>query len=245
MTTEISPEEEYYVRHYDGGVAAGTTPLASFEREMLAPGKRYHVAAQAVALTASPGSLVAEVGCGGGEALMILQKRHALERVIGLDIAATPSGAMPPGIEIIASNLNRPWPLEDGSVDFLLAMMVIEHLFDPFQAFAEVRRVLKPDGLAFVNLPLVTALRNRFRLLTGRLPVTSVNYERWFGNREWDGNHLHYFSIPAIRRLADATGLSFGEIAAVGPHQRLKELAPSLLASEITFVLRRANGPHE
>src|SRR5215469_7511887 len=95
-------------------------------------------------------------------------------------------------------------------------MMVIEHLFDPFQAFQEIRRCIAKDGAVYVNLPLVTGIRNRMRLLFGQVPVTSTRYTSWFGDREWDGNHLHYFSVGSIFDLARACGLRVTHIRGVG-----------------------------
>ena len=59
----------------------------------------------------------------------------------------------------MAANFNHALPLEDGFVDVFIAMMVIEHLFDPFHAFREIRRLLAPNGFAVINLPLVTSRR--------------------------------------------------------------------------------------
>jgi hypothetical protein len=92
-------------------------------------------------------------------------------------------------IEFLASNLNEKWPFPDGEVDHLIAMAVIEHLFDPFHVFREIKRCLSKRGTAYVDLPLVTGLRNRIRLLFGGLTETCVGYERWFKMGEWDGNH--------------------------------------------------------
>ena len=38
-------------------------------------------------------------------------------------------------------------------------MMVIEHLFDPFQNFKRINTLLRKDGVAFINVPLVTNLK--------------------------------------------------------------------------------------
>ena len=59
-------------------------------------------------------------------------------------------------------------------------MMVIEHLFDPFHSFKRVHDLLRPDGIAFINLPLVTNIKNRINLLLGKLPETSIGYNKWF-----------------------------------------------------------------
>ncbi|MGE4157740.1 MAG: class I SAM-dependent methyltransferase, partial [Planctomycetota bacterium] len=45
-------------------------------------------------------------------------------------------------------------PLPDASVDVVLAIHVLEHVSDRAKALAEVARVLKPGGLAFLEVPL-------------------------------------------------------------------------------------------
>ena len=37
----VTTENQFYRRHYGGGVEVGATPLDVFEREVLAAGKRY------------------------------------------------------------------------------------------------------------------------------------------------------------------------------------------------------------
>jgi ubiquinone/menaquinone biosynthesis C-methylase UbiE len=44
-------------------------------------------------------------------------------------------------------------PLEDGSVDVVVTFETIEHIADYRQFMAEVKRVLRPDGLAVVSTP--------------------------------------------------------------------------------------------
>ena len=81
-------------------------------------------------------------------------------------------------------------------------MMIFEHLFDPWFCFSEIKRVLAPNGRAFVNLPLVTSIKNRLRLFFGKLPITSVPYKNWASEGHWDGFHLHYFNLSSIYDLA-------------------------------------------
>jgi hypothetical protein len=136
-------------------------------------------------------------------------------------------------------NLNDEWKIEQNSVDRLIGMMIVEHLFNPFHSFSEISRVLSPGGTAYINLPLVTNLKNRFRLLFGNLPQTSRPIDIWFENREWDGGHLHYFSLRGIERLAQASGLKVEKVSGVGPLCRLKSIFPGILAGEITFTLKK------
>ena len=114
------------------------------------------------------GGCITEIGCGGAEALLILSRRYRFDHVVEIDIAANVcSKEVPPGFEIIDCNLNEKWPFRDAEIDYLIAMMIIEHLFDPFHAFREIKRCMKKKGSAYVNLPLVTGIRNRIRLLFG------------------------------------------------------------------------------
>lgn len=44
--------------------------------------------------------------------------------------------------------------LADDSFDYVVCTEVLEHTLRPFDAVAEIRRVLRPSGLAFVTVPL-------------------------------------------------------------------------------------------
>ena len=117
--------------------------------------------------------------------------------------------------------------------------MVIEHLFNPFHSFSEIERLLSKDGVAFINLPLVTSIKNRMRLLLGKLPETSVSYETWFEDENWDGSHLHYFTIESIKRLCDKYNLEIIKIKPVGNYLFLKNIFPSFLSNEISFCVQK------
>ena len=94
-------------------------------------------------------------------------------------------------------------------------------------------------GLAFINLPLVTSIKNRFRLLIGNVPETSIEYKRWFQDKEWDGNHLHYFSINSIKKICNESNLKIIDIKPTGNLIFIKKLFPSLFANEISFCVKK------
>lgn len=119
--------------------------VASCETDELMPFVR--------ALVPAAGSIL-EAGAGSGRWVRALTS---------LGYAAT-------GIELSAADVERfraAWPdipydhgnveampYADGSFDALLSLGVIEHLFQgPEQAIAEMRRVLKPDGIMFLTVP--------------------------------------------------------------------------------------------
>ncbi len=99
----------------------------------------------------SPGMTVLDVGCGRGAALAddpvrwrreLRRLRGRCERVIGIDV--DPVGSENPGLDEFR-HLRDPstWPIDDASVDLILADFVLEHIDDPASFFAEVNRVLK------------------------------------------------------------------------------------------------------
>jgi SAM-dependent methyltransferase len=236
-----SAEKTFYQRHYNGEIdTQKSIDVAQVYADLFAPGRRYHLIEEIIPQLALHGTLL-ELGCSSGQAVRYLAEKHQFQKSIGIDIAfdkpVAISGA--PAIEFMPANLNDALPFADQSIDLLVAMMVIEHLFDPFQAFSEVRRLLSAHGVAVINLPLVTSLKNRLRLLAGELPITSEPFARWMHTREWDGNHLHYFSVASIHHLSAGCGLKVVATSAVGRFHRIKGLWPSGLASELTFALKR------
>ena len=70
-----------------------------------------------------------------------------VEGFISVDIA-------PPADQIV--DLSKPWPWPDSSVDEVLAYSVFEHLPDKLSTMRELHRVLKPGGIARLQLPHAT-----------------------------------------------------------------------------------------
>lgn len=204
-------------------------------RDLHTPGTRYYCVADALP---DPGVLKAlELGFGS-----IMRARY-FASIFGefeaADISATVLlDGRDAGFSYRDVNLDEDWPYDDASVDVVMAMMVFEHLFDPFHSFAELARILKPTGKAFVNLPNVGSIKCRWDLLRGRLPMTST--ADWFDLRQWDGGHLHYFTIDEVRRLAAHSGLRIKQVYPVGGQLWLKKLRPSLFCHEISYVLEKA-----
>jgi SAM-dependent methyltransferase len=236
VQTKKQFDVEWYKEHYQGELQILDGPSEK-NAPFVAAGTRYSLAFKRIKESALPDDLLVETGCGDARVLFEIARQCNLSRVVGIDAAFASQRSVGP-VTLMSHNLNERWPIDDGSVRYLIGMMIYEHLFDPFHSFSEIKRVLNPDGVAFVNLPLVTAVPNRLRLLCGRMPITSGPVSRWFERREWDGGHLHYFSVSSIQQLAASCGLRVIELAGVGRLHRLKTILPQLFASELTFSLQ-------
>lgn len=64
--------------------------------------------------------------------------------------------------------------LSDDSIDILISLDVFEHIPEPFQAFSEVRRVLKNNGFAIITVPIDKRLKKSYTL--AKLVNGNINY---------------------------------------------------------------------
>jgi SAM-dependent methyltransferase len=187
-------------------------------------------------MRALPGRTVCELGFGGPSLLHLLSASCREYHVIDIVDCAT-GNSLPDNVRTYRGNLDDPFPFQDSQFDIVVAMMVVEHLYDPFHAMAEIARICRPNGLALINLPNIAALKCRLSLLLGNMPTTSSR--DWFEKRQWDGNHLHSFTIADTSRLAALYGLRLERTYPVGRMLWLKRLRPQLFCHEISYVFRK------
>ena len=89
---------------------------------------------------------VLELGCGTGKNTRWLAERA---EVIGLDFSEEMLAIghrFAPKARLHQADIRRPWPIEDASVDLVLADLVLEHIDALRHIATEAARVLKPGG---------------------------------------------------------------------------------------------------
>lgn len=103
---------------------------------------------------------ILDLGCGNGRHVIALAALGF--EVIGLDISQTGLGLSQEWLEqralsaqLIQADTRSPFPLEGNCIDGLLSTQVIHHAYraQVMLAIAEIHRVLKPGGRAFVTVP--------------------------------------------------------------------------------------------
>jgi malonyl-CoA O-methyltransferase len=95
---------------------------------------------------------IVDLGCGTGEAAVMLRRRYGKSQVLAIDVA--------PGMLREAGRRMRLWrrfdrvcadaialPIATGSIDLVFCCLMLQWCDDPAIAFAEAHRVLRPGGL--------------------------------------------------------------------------------------------------
>lgn len=99
------------------------------------------------------GLTIADVGCGY-EATFARQVLSQVDRAVLLDVSLDPELKAVSKVEAIEGVLpGSLGGVGDASVDVALCTSVLEHLWEPQQALAEMRRILRPGGTCLVNVP--------------------------------------------------------------------------------------------
>lgn len=123
---------------------------------------RRHEAAYLRLLPQCRDAVVLEAGCGEGYGADLVTS--VARRVVALDYDAVTTAHVAtryPSVAAVRGNLAA-LPLADGSVDVVVNLQVIEHLWDQPGFLAECARVLRPKGSLLVSTP------NRITFSPGR-----------------------------------------------------------------------------
>ncbi|HLE49550.1 MAG TPA: methyltransferase domain-containing protein [Patescibacteria group bacterium] len=127
-------------------------------------------------LNLHPSSSILELG-SADDSFLQLVCRQTNGRGRGLDITQ-------------GDDLEKPFKIKSAAVDLVLALEIIEHLFDTDQFLSEIYRVLKPGGYLILSTPNLASLTNRLKLLVGGYPHY-LEYSRA------GAGHIHLYT-PAI-----------------------------------------------
>lgn len=140
---------------------------------------------------AAPRSVLLEAGCGGG--LFSSELTAAGWRVISADVSpAAAAFAHAQGVPgALAFDVGGGWPLADNAVDAVVMLDVLEHVKNDAAGLAEVRRVLRPGGVAVIAVPA---------------------YQFLFS--AWDRYNVHYrrYTAGRLGRLARDAGLEIAHM---------------------------------
>ncbi len=196
---------------HEDAAGEGTHPIDVASRRRARAALRRHLR------VASSEAVLLEAGCSSGYLLPELQQDWPDSLVIGSDFIEAPLqrlAAKLPHLPLLRFDLVK-CPLPSASVDAVVLLNVLEHIEDDGAALAQVFRILKPGGLAVIEVPAGPELydaydkhlqhfrRYRLRDLCGLLEARGFDIV--------DRSHLGCFVYPGFafvkrrnQRLLDA-----------------------------------------
>lgn len=174
-----------------------------------------------------PNDLVLDLGAGRG-ALPELDWRPSCAKVCGVDVdRAVLSNPMLHEARLIEDGKI---PYESGLFHAVISNFVLEHLADPPAVFAEVARVLRPDGLFIARTP------NRWHYVALIAAATPQWFHGWVAERrqrEARDTFPTYYrcnTIGAIQRHCRGAGLQLETLYCDEPRpEYLRILSPTYL----------------
>jgi SAM-dependent methyltransferase len=103
----------------------------------------------------SDAPIVLDVGCSSGFMLRLMREQLPHAAIIGSDFVRRSLENLAtdlPDVPLLQFDLMR-CPLPDNSVDAVILLNVLEHIKDDSAAMLQVYRILKPGGIAVVEVP--------------------------------------------------------------------------------------------
>ena len=149
-------------RRLDARVECFTEPGSSTYARVFAPvfGRLYRSVAEDVAGELAANGrrrqpIILDLGCGPGDLVVEISHRIREARIVGIDVS--PSMLLWAGRHATTDGRIRfivcdaaDLPFADASVDLIVSTLSMHHWAEPAEVFAEIARVLRPDGVALI-----------------------------------------------------------------------------------------------
>lgn len=198
------------VLSYEVSLSGWTDDLTTFSEENGGAGHYMNVASRANAIRAlrthvdRPDPALMDIGCSSGFMLKDLQAAFPASAVLGSDYVRGPLDSLArsnPEIPLMQFDLTQ-CPLPAESLDGITLLNVLEHVQDDASALKHVFRILKPGGIAVIEVPAGPQLFDvydkylmhfrRYRMSELLLMVRSAGFEIL------ERSHLGFFIYPAF-----------------------------------------------
>ena len=151
-----------------------------------------------------------DAGCG--RTTRLRSYRDRITRLVGVDVDEEAGRGNPFLDDYVVADLDGRLPFEADTFDLVYANFVIEHLRAPEAAFAEWRRVLRPDGWVVV---VTTNRASPFMALADRLPQKAriAAKRHGAGVEERDVYATRYLANTPSRLAAAAASAGFHPVS--------------------------------
>ncbi|MDF1538558.1 MAG: methionine biosynthesis protein MetW [Candidatus Thorarchaeota archaeon] len=175
-----------------------------------------------------------DIGCGDGTTLRLLERETGV-RGEGVDVSLTAvERAIALGVSASVHDADSPFSFEDSSFDLIICSEVLEHLKYPHICIAEMKRILKLDGVIIISIPNLGFIKRRLRLLVGRNPFDSYEYHL--------SEHLHHWTNRSFRAIMVDFGFDVDKmlpIRTTGLKNSMVSIWPALFSDYLFYLIRK------
>lgn len=186
------------------------------------------------ALSLTQGGPVLDVGCGDGLMLSCYKEQGIEAEGVDLSDVAV-SLCTSKGLKATQGDFTTtPLPFSDSSFQTVLALDVLEHVYNPDYVLAEIARVTKGDVI--ISVPNFSSFPARLQVLFGKVPE----------NNRPNKGHVYWFTWSVLQSLLRKHNLqldvvsvntTWGRYPLLGMLMKwLGTIAPSFFA--LSFVVR-------
>jgi len=158
-----------------------------------------------------------DVGCGGGELLMLLENEGFECYGLDIDGEALKKAQDKSNAQFVRGDVYK-LPFKNSSFDVIFCMDLFEHLFDPHAAINEIKRVLKDGGYIYFNFPLELNLEHRIKILFGKNIHNPLAV----------GSHIRFFKPKDVKNLLELNGMKILKYRYYCPGYKLAKYLPAL-----------------
>ena len=149
-----------------------------------------------------------DYGCGSGKILEEIISINPNNKYIGIDVskeALKRAERKKINAKFYLTADGKRIPLKTGSIDFVTALDVIEHVYDTKTAFQEFHRILKRGGRIIISTPYHSLIKNLFIIFLG--------FEKVFDPL---GHHIRFFTVQSLTRCMKLSGFKIEKIGYFG-----------------------------
>ena len=154
---------------------------------------------------------VLEVGCGTGDTLGYLKQQGRCDWAGGVELVASAAEIARSKVDLVIEGdvETMELPFEDGSLDVILCLDILEHLVDPWSMVRKLDKLLKPGGALIASIPNVRHCRVVCPLLfQGKWQYRDAGI--------LDKTHLRFFVRETAIALMGSSGLQVEKVGVAG-----------------------------
>lgn len=153
---------------------------------------------------------VLEIGCAGGATGKELKNKLPVQYYVGIDISPEAANLAKNHLDrVIVANIEETdlaseHGLKHDEFDLLLALDVLEHLYNPWDTLSELSSYVKPGGYVVVSLPNIQNITIVQELIKGNWQYQDAGI--------LDATHLRFFTLETAKKMFSGAGLSIKSI---------------------------------